>query len=128
MKMRIMRGRWNVKRIAAVLLVAVLVASIVVVPDPALARGGYGYGGGHGYYGGHRGGGFGWGSAFKFALAAAVVGTAVDMARGGYGYGYPPVYYHPAPVCGWVPGQPMFDAYGRYMGTSPPVWVCQQPY
>ena len=117
----------GLRKVLVVMLVATL---LMATAGTAFARGDWGGGGRHG--GGHRGGG---GGNFLWGLlaGAAVVGVVEGITRPYYSYPpqyYPqqPVYYYPvapAPVCGWVSGQPMFDAYGSYMGTTPPVRVCQ---
>ena len=106
------------------LLVAVLVTILMFsVVSTAFARGGwedrggvYGYRSDWGRHGGgHRGGGdFLWGM---------LAGSALTGFVGAMAY---PYYSYRQPVCEWVPGQPVFDVYGRYIGTTPPARVCQQ--
>lgn len=116
------RGCTVKKKVFAFLLVGIM---LFAATGTAFARGGR-------HHGGHRGGGgFGWDDAWKFALATAAVSTAVDMARGapmGYygggryygGYGYQqPVYYQPPPPVCWIEHSPVFDVYGRPVGTMP---------
>ena len=109
-------------------LMALLVMAMVVTASNAFA-GGFGRRLGHGFA-------YGFGGALGVSAAGAITEVFFGGGRyggGGYGGGYyssQPVYYQPAPapVCGWVwvsGQQPMFDAYGRYMGTTQPIWVCQ---
>lgn len=114
----------------AIALVAVMLF-VSVGAGNAFARGDHG----GRYYGGHRGHGDGLSAKNLFLGTLAVAGgvAIVDTVFGGrYGYGYQPVvyqqpvYYQPPPVC-WVEQSPVFDVYGRPVGTMP-VTRCAQPY
>jgi hypothetical protein len=66
--------------------------------------GGFRGGGWHG--GGWRGGGGWWGPAVVGGLAAGALAAPYAYGYGGYGYG------------GCTSYQPMYDAYGRYLGQQ----------
>jgi hypothetical protein len=119
----------------ALALVAVMLF-VSVGAGTAFARGGHG--GGHHEYNRHGGGhhgGFSAGNLFLGTLAVAGGVAIVDGIFGGRygGYGYQPVvyqqpvYYQPPPPVCWVERSPVFDAYGRPVGTMP-VTRCTQPY
>jgi hypothetical protein len=74
-----------------------------------------------GYYGGHYRGGW-WGPAIGLGIVGGLVAGAAIANSGPY-YGPGP---GPGPYYGnqcWQP-RPMYDAWGRYIGTQP-VNVCQ---
>ena len=115
------------KKLVAVLVVVMLFVSVGA--GTAFASG-WRHGGGH-----H--GGFSAGNLFLGTLAVAGGVAIVDTIFGGWqrpAYYQPavyqqPVYYQPPPPVCWVERSPVFDAYGRPVGTIP-VQRCatQQPY
>lgn len=109
------------KKLATALVVVMLFVSVGAAT--AFARGGHG-GGRHGYdrHGGGHHGGFSAGNLFLGTLAVAggmaIADTVFGGGRyyGGYGYQQPVYYQPPPPVC-WIEHSPVFDAYGRPVGT-----------
>ena len=97
-----------------------LAGSLVATSEPAAAA--HFHGGFHGYHGGWHGGGWhgggwhhgwrggGWGGA---AVLGGLAAGALLAAPYAYGYGYGPYGYG----CGSY-YQPMYDAYGRYIGQE----------
>jgi len=79
-----------------------------------------------GYYGGHWRGGW-WGPAIGLGLLGGLVaGAAIANSGPGPAYGPGPgpgPGYGPGPDQCWQP-RPIYDAWGRYIGTQP-VNVCQ---
>ncbi len=126
------------KKLATILVVVMLF--VAVGTGTAFASGGRHAGGRHGYGrhgGGHHHDGFSAGDLFLGTLAVAGGVAVVDTIFGGWQrpvYYQPvvyqqPVYYQPPPPVCWVERSPVFDAYGRPVGTMP-VQRCtaQQPY
>lgn len=109
----------------AIALVAVMLF-VSVGTGTAFASGGRHGGGRYGYDrhgGGHRGH-FSAKNLFLGTLAVAGGVAIVDTVFGGR-YGYQPVvyqqpvYYQPPPPVCWIEQSPVFDAYGRPVGTMP---------
>jgi hypothetical protein len=105
------------KTIIAGLAALSLGASALATAEPATAAVFHGHGGGfHGGWhgggvargGGYYGGGGWWGPAIVGGLAAGALAAPYAY---GYGYGYP---YN-----GCYAYQPMYDAYGNYIGQQP---------
>lgn len=109
------------KAIIAGLAALTIGASALATADPASAAwrgggrtgGGWHGGGWHGGRGGYYGGGGWWGPAVVGGLAAGAL-LAAPYAYG-YGYGYPYGGYGG----GCYSYQPMYDAYGNYIGQQP---------
>ena len=111
------------KKLALALVVVMLFVSVGA--GTAFANGGR-HGGGH-----H--GGFSVGDLFLGTLAVAGGVALVDTIFGGWYYQpvvyQQPVYYQPPPPVCWVEQSPVFDAYGRPVGTMPTQrCAAQQPY
>lgn len=101
--------------VAAVAALA-LSAGVVSMSAPAEAQGRVWHNGG--YYGGHWRGGW-WGPAVGLGIVGGLVAGAAIANSGPY-YG-PGPYYGYDNGC-WQP-RPIYDAWGRYIGTRP-VNVC----
>jgi hypothetical protein len=118
--------RTNLIRAAIAGLAALsLAGSLIVTSEPAAAAfhggghgGGFHGGGFHGggfrgggwHGGGWHGGGWGWGGP---AVVGGLAAGALLAAPYAYGYGYGPYGYG-----GCQSYQPMYDAYGRYLGQQ----------
>ncbi len=125
------------KKLVTALVVVMLFVSVGA--GTAVASGKRHGGGWHGYdrHGGGHHGGFSAGNLFLGTLAVAGGVAIVDTIFGGWQrpvYYQPvvyqqPVYYQPPPPVCWVERSPVFDVYGRPVGTRP-VQRCatQQPY
>jgi hypothetical protein len=123
-----MRNTISKPAIAALMALSLTASAFAVTVEPASAagpafHGGGGHvgggwrGGGGGWHGGGRGGGWhggGWaGPAVVGGLAAGAL-LAAPYAYG-YGYGYP---YGGYGYGGCTAYQPMYDAYGNYIGQQ----------
>ena len=114
--------RLNLKKSIAVAVTALtLTAGVAATSQSAFAGPGQVWHHG-GYYGGHWRGGW-WGPAIGLGLLGGLVAGAAIANGPGYAPGYAP---GPRPYDGgqcWQP-RPIYDAWGRYIGTQP-VNVCQ---